>query len=104
MAMDTAKSVWSGHSCPLPLTLVLLLILVCGVDSLRDDCGEMGQLLIRRIKGKGKVKIRVKGSGQECPLYTNTELLKFHPHQSNLLVKVRTKAAPLASVTGNKLT
>jgi hypothetical protein len=39
MAMDTAKSVWSGHSCPLPLTLELLLILVCGV--------EMGRLLTR---------------------------------------------------------
>ena len=25
MVMGTAKSVWSGHSCPLPLTLVLLI-------------------------------------------------------------------------------
>jgi hypothetical protein len=74
MAMGTAKSVWSGHSCPLPLTLELLLILVRGVDTLRHGCGEMGRLLMRRVKSKGKIKIRVKGSGQECPLHTKTEL------------------------------
>jgi hypothetical protein len=87
MVMGTAKSVWSGHSCPLPLSLVLLLILVCGVDTLRDRCGEIGRLLMRSVKSKGKVKIRVKGSGQECPLHTKTELLKFHPHQSGLFGK-----------------
>jgi len=83
MAMGTARSVWSGHSCPLPLSLVLLLILVCGVDTLREGCGEMGRLLMRRVKSKGKVKIRVKGSGQECPLHTRTELLKFHAHRKS---------------------
>ena len=37
MAMGTAKSVWSGHSCPLPLKLVLnlklLLEVICEKDS-----------------------------------------------------------------------
>jgi hypothetical protein len=66
MAMGTAKSVWSGQSCPLPLTLVL--ILVCGVDI--PAGGSRGGFLMRRVQSKSKVKIRVKGSGQECPLYT----------------------------------
>jgi hypothetical protein len=69
MAMGAAKSVWSGHSCPLPLTLVLLLILVW---SGHPAGGSRGGFLMRRVQSKGKVKIRVKGSGQECPLYTKT--------------------------------
>ena len=69
MAVGRAKSVWSGHSCPLPLTLVLLLILVW---SGHPAGGLRGRLLMRRVKSKSKVKIRVRGSGQECPLYTRT--------------------------------
>ena len=43
--------VWSGHSCPQPLTLGLVLI-------------------FWMIKVKIKVSTNIKRSGQECPLYT----------------------------------
>ena len=43
-----------GHSCPPALSLVVILI--------RRGCGN------REVKGK--VKGKVNGSGQECPLYT----------------------------------
>jgi hypothetical protein len=46
--------VWSGHSCPLALILGLMLIFVFDPDS-------------------SNPRTNVKGSGQECPLYTNPD-------------------------------
>jgi hypothetical protein len=45
--------VWSGRSCPLPLTLVLHLILNI------------------------KINIKIKSGGQECPPYTNKAVILF---------------------------
>jgi len=46
--------VWSGHSCPLPLTLVLQLILEIEINA----------------KISRKINRKIKSGGQECPPHT----------------------------------
>jgi hypothetical protein len=62
---------WDGHSCPSPLTLVLILegdwFLGAG-DSKRK---------IKNDKIKIKTRIKVKGDGQECPSHMNPHALYF---------------------------
>ena len=48
---DPCYPMWSGHSCPLLLTLPLIFL-----DRQTEN-------------GRSQVKIEVKGSGQECPLH-----------------------------------
>ncbi len=65
-----SKYVWSGHSCPLPLTLGV----VSGFDvwtsgsPFVDAISPINRLVTRSIK------TNVKGSGQECPLHTKLKL------------------------------
>jgi hypothetical protein len=48
--------VWGGHSCPPLLSLGLFLVYLESKD---------------KISAKTNIKNNVKGSGQECPLYTS---------------------------------
>jgi tRNA-2-methylthio-N6-dimethylallyladenosine synthase len=66
---------WDGHSCPSPLTLVLIFegdwFLGAG-ESNREN----------KIKIKIKIQIKVKGDGQECPSHMNPHALYF-PYMSS---------------------
>jgi hypothetical protein len=58
--------VWSGHSCPLPLTLVLQLIL--------------------KIKINTKINPKIKSGGQECPPHTNKDAVILFPEGTSIHV------------------
>jgi hypothetical protein len=55
--------VWSGHSCPQPLTLGLVLIFWMIKVKIKVK-------IKTKIKNEIRVSTNIKRSGQECPLYT----------------------------------
>jgi hypothetical protein len=71
-------SVWGGHSCPPPLKLICI-----------PESATMSGLYRLKIK----IKINVKGGGQECPPHTRLG----HASLSNLLFPEKRFSKPLVS-------
>ncbi len=59
---------WSGHSCPLPLTLVLFF------SRWAENHWGLIALTCRIVLDNAKSK----AAGQECPLHTKVEILAAH--------------------------